>query len=230
MQRRAQKQKDPIAEVSPRLCEYINSQPAVVLSYARYFGEYPTATKATVTSIDQSGLDVVCHDEGEEHEIRVTFNYSLHAVSQVKDVLSDLAKEAEAALRGNDPHSQGLMPDSPSAVLPDLDALALVLLLVASVAIYLDFFPNTTSPALQWVLKTAGPWRLHLVVQGLALLHVIESLVSVYLTVIVGRGFFQTVDVVLWALLVLVFGYPCLFHLMGLARRQQLQARGRQAE
>ncbi|KAF8936986.1 hypothetical protein BGZ47_009228 [Haplosporangium gracile] len=219
MQRRVQK--DPIAEYSTRLCEYINSQPAVALSYARYFGEYPTAIKATVTSIDQNGFDIVCHEQGEQHEVRVTFGHSLHAVSQVKHQLDTLAKEAEAALRGNDSQSQGLMPDSPSAVLPDLDALAAVLVFMASVAIYLDFFPNTTSPALQWVLKTAGPWRIHLVVQGLAIVHIIESLVSVYFTVVVGQEFFQTTDVIQWALVVVVFGYPSLFHLIRLASRQQ---------
>ncbi|KAK3816704.1 MAG: hypothetical protein J3R72DRAFT_391866 [Linnemannia gamsii] len=221
MQRRAQKQKDPIAEYSARLCEYINSQPAVALSYARYFGEYSTATKATVTSIDQNGFDIVCHDQGEEHEVRVAFSYSLHAVSQARDELLSLAKEAETALRGSDPQSQGLMPDSPSATLPDLDVLTMLVMLLASVVIYLDFFPNTKSPALQWVLKTAGPWRIHLVVQGLAIVHIIESLVSVYFTMVVGRGFFQTVDIVQWALVILVFGYPCLFPLIRLASRQK---------
>lgn len=104
MQRRIQK--DPIAEHSTRLCEYVNTQPAVALSYARYFGEYPAATKATMTSIDQDGFDIVCHDQGEQHEVRVTFAHSLHAVSQVKHELDTLAREAETALRGNDPQSQ----------------------------------------------------------------------------------------------------------------------------
>lgn len=120
------------------------------------------------------------------------------------------------------------MPDSPSAVLPDLDALALVLLLMASVVIYLDFFPNTTSPALQWVLKTAGPWRIHLGVQALGIIHIIESLVSMYFTAVVGQGFFQTADIIQWALVVVVFGYPSLFHLIRLASRQRqvAQAQG----
>ncbi|KAF9297492.1 hypothetical protein BGZ88_009894 [Linnemannia elongata] len=221
MQRRVQK--DPIAEYSTRLCAYINGQPAVALSYARYFGEYPTATKATMTSIDQNGFDIVCHDQGEEHEVRVTFGHSLHAASQAKHELDTLAKEAEAALRGNSPQSQNLMPDSPSAMLPDLDTLAMVLLCMGSVAIYLNFFPNTTNPTLQWVLKTAGPWRINLVVQGLAILHIIESLVSVYFTVVVGQGFFQPADVIQWALVVVVFGYPSLFYLIRLATRQQQQ-------
>ena len=94
---------------------------------------------------------------------------------------------------------------------------------MASVAIYLHFFPNTTNPTLQWVLKTAGTWRIKLVVQGLAIVHIIESLVSVYFTVVVGQGFFQTADVVQWALVVIVFGYPSLFHLIRLACRQQQQ-------
>jgi len=112
------------------------------------------------------------------------------------------------------------MPDSPSATLPDLDLLAILLLSMASVAIYLEFFPNTTSPALQWILKTAGPWRIHLVVQGLAVVHLIESLVSLYFTLVVGQGFFQTSDALQWALVVLVFGYPSLFSLIGIASRQ----------
>ncbi|KAF9090531.1 hypothetical protein BGX23_005930 [Mortierella sp. AD031] len=221
MQRRAKQ--DPIAEYSARLCEYINGQPAVTLSYARYFGEYPTATKATVTSIDQNGFDIVCHDQGAEHEIRVAFSHSLHAPNQARDELVALAKEAESALRGNDPQSQGLMPDSPSATLPDLDMLAMVLLLMASVAIYLDFFPNTTSPALQWVLKTAGASRIHMVVQGLVGIHIIESFVSMYFTMVVGRGFFEMGDVLQWALVVFVFGYPSLLYLIPLASRQKKQ-------
>jgi hypothetical protein len=72
-----------------------------------------------MTSIDQSGFDIVCHDQGEEHEVRVTFGHSLHAVSQVKHELDTLAKEAQTALRGNDPlsqvlhSSQGLLSFSP---------------------------------------------------------------------------------------------------------------------
>jgi hypothetical protein len=120
------------------------------------------------------------------------------------------------------------MPDSPSAVLPNLDALSMVLLCMGLVTIYLDFFPNTTSPALQWVLKTAGPWWIHMGVQGLVIIHMIEALVSVYFTVVVGQGFFQTTDVIQWALVIVVFGYPSLFPLIRLASRQRqvAQAQG----
>lgn len=97
---------DPIAEHSARLCEYMNSRPSIVLSYARYFGEYPEATTATMTSVDQDGFELLCLDQGQEQEVRVTFSHSLHAPSQVRDALTDLAKEAETALRGKDPDSQ----------------------------------------------------------------------------------------------------------------------------
>ncbi|KAF9951346.1 hypothetical protein BGZ72_007119 [Mortierella alpina] len=216
---------DPIAEHSARLCEYMNSRPTIVLSYARYFGEYPEATTATMTSVDQDGFDLLCLDQGQEQEVRVTFSHSLHAPSQVRDALTDLAKEAETALRGNDPDSQGAMPDSPSVTFPDIDAFTAVLIMAVMVAFYLDFFPNTKSPLLQWVLQTAGSSAIHYVVQLVLGAHVIESLFSLYLTVVVGQGFFQPVDVLQWFLAVFIFGYASLFKLFTLAYRQQAIAR-----
>jgi len=84
----------------------MNGHPAIVLSYARYFGEYKEATAAKMLELDQDGFLLTCQEHGEEHEVRVAFTHSLHAVSQVKDMLMSLAKEAETALRGNDPTQQ----------------------------------------------------------------------------------------------------------------------------
>ncbi|KAF9437432.1 hypothetical protein BGZ76_000753 [Entomortierella beljakovae] len=99
------KQHDPILEHSASLCQYMNGQPTIVLSYARFFGEYPNGTNATMTSIDSDGFDIVCKDNGEEREVRVAFGYSIHAISQVKTALMTLAKEAELGLR-DDPNGQ----------------------------------------------------------------------------------------------------------------------------
>ncbi|KAF9172108.1 hypothetical protein BGX21_002884 [Mortierella sp. AD011] len=150
----SRRRQDPIAEHSDRLCEHMNGHPAIVLSYARYFGEYPDASSATIVAVDQDGFDITCQDNGEEREVRVTFGRSMHAVSQVKDAFMTLAREAETALRGNDPSGQGLMPDSPSPTLPH-NLFDTILLLIALTIIYLDFFPNTTSPLLQWILETS---------------------------------------------------------------------------
>ncbi|CAO3571769.1 unnamed protein product [Mortierella alpina] len=218
---------DPITEHSARLCEYMNSRPSIVLSYARYFGEYPEATSATMTAVDQDGFDLLCVDQGQEQEVRVTFNHSLHAPSQVRDALTDLAKEAETALRGNDPDSQGAMPDSPSATFPDIDAFTAVLIMVVLSAFYLDFYPNTKSPLLQWMLHTAGASIIHNVVLLVAGLHVIESLLSLYLTIVVGQGFFGPVDILQWFLMVFTFGYSSLFKLFKLAYRQQALRSGK---
>lgn len=98
--------KDPVAEQSSRLCEYMNSQPIVVLLYASYFGEYPEASEATMTAIDQDGFDITCHDGGEKREVRVAFRRSMRSISQVREELMALAKEAERALRGKYPKSQ----------------------------------------------------------------------------------------------------------------------------
>ncbi|KAF9113315.1 hypothetical protein BGX27_001851, partial [Mortierella sp. AM989] len=102
----SRRHQDPIAEHSAHLCKYMNGRPTIVLSYARYFGEYPDATKATLTSVDQDGFDITCQDNGQEREVRVAFGHSMHAISQVKDALMALSKEAEAALRGKDPNGQ----------------------------------------------------------------------------------------------------------------------------
>ncbi|ORZ19110.1 hypothetical protein BCR41DRAFT_385755 [Lobosporangium transversale] len=218
MPRRAQ---DPIAEHSDSLCEYMNGHPTTVLAYARYFGEYPTATKATMTSIDQDGFDIICEDSGEEREVRVTFGQSMFAVGQVKHTLTTLAKEAEIALRGRDSSNQGLMPDSPSATLPEGNLLSTLLLIGGLTAFYLEFYPNTTNSFLQWILKTVGAAWIHRLVLLITGLHCFESLVSLYFTVIVGNGFFSLLDIIQWFILISLFGYPCLFHLIALANRQR---------
>ncbi|KAG0205419.1 hypothetical protein BGX28_002990 [Mortierella sp. GBA30] len=203
----------------------MNGHPAIVLSYARYFGEYPEATKATMTSVDQNGFDITCLDQDQEHEVRVTFSHSLHAPSQVRDALTELAKEAETALRGSDPDGQGLMPDSPSATLPEIDPITAVIIVLVSVAIYLDFFPNTKSPLLQWVLQTVGASRIHQLVQLLVGVHLLEALFSLYVTVVVGQGFFKLEDIIQWTVLVMIFGYPCLVPLTRLSYRQRAASR-----
>jgi putative heme iron utilization protein len=103
---RRKPQEDPIAPHSKALCEYMNGHPIIVLSYARYFGEYAEAESASMDQIDQDGFIVKCVEHGQDHEVRVAFTHSLHAISQVKDMLMSLAKEAENALRGPDPKAQ----------------------------------------------------------------------------------------------------------------------------
>ncbi|KAF9350147.1 hypothetical protein BGX26_011629 [Mortierella sp. AD094] len=214
----SRRREDPIAEHSARLCEHMNGHPAIVLSYARYFGEYPEASDATMTAVDQHGFDISCQDNGEDREVRVTFGHSMHAVSQVKDAFMTLAREAETALRGNDPSGQGLMPDSPSLTLPH-NLFDSILLLVAVIIFYLDFFPNTTSSSLQWILQTVGPVWIHRTVVSVIVSHIFESLVSLYFTAIVGKGFFSTAYILQWWIAVLIFGYPCLFKVIDIALR-----------
>ncbi|KAG0089073.1 hypothetical protein BGZ93_007611 [Podila epicladia] len=216
MPRRGQ---DPITPHSDRLCEYMNGHPAIVLSYARYFGEYKEATSAKMLELDQDGFLLTCQEHGEEHEVRVAFTHSLHAVSQVKDMLMSLAKEAETALRGNDPSQQGDMPDS-HFYWPDIDPFTAMVMLLAVTVLYLDFFPNTTNPSLQWILKTVGAYKIHLIVQIFTVIHMGEALVSLYLTLVVGSGFFTLVDALKWSVMTFIIGYPSLFKLIPLARRQ----------
>ncbi|KAF8937624.1 hypothetical protein EDD21DRAFT_182806 [Dissophora ornata] len=220
MPRRA---KDPIAEYSVRLCEYMNGHPTIVLSYARYFGEYPEASKATMTAVDQDGFDVTCLDHGQEQELRVTFRHSMHAVSQVKDALMAMAKEAKTGLRGDDPNNPGLMPDSPSVIWPYNHPVTWISICVVLTAYYLEFFPNTTSPILQWILQSLGASTIHYIYISVTLLHFVESMVSLYFTAVVGRDFFGPIDIVQWFMLIFVCGYPGLLELIPLANRQRKQ-------
>ncbi|GJJ76020.1 hypothetical protein EMPS_08378 [Entomortierella parvispora] len=224
---RRSQQSDPIAPHSQALCDYMNGRPAVVLSYARYFGEFTEAESATMDQIDKDGFIVKCMEGGQEHEVRVAFTHSLHAISQVKDMLTSLAKEAELALRGPDPKAQGNMPDS-KFFWPAFDTPYLAIIVIVSTLLYLDFMPHTTSPALQWLLQLVGPDIVHLIIQVLAGVHVLEALVSIYLTVVVGQGFFEPTHVVQWGLAILVFGYPFLSALIPVAKRQQQAAARKQ--
>ena len=115
------------------------------------------------------------------------------------------------------------MPDSQFSW-PEFDLFYIVTLILGMAMVYLDFMPNTTSPILKWVLQLCGPTYLHLVVQILTGIHVIEALVSLYFTLIVGQGFFEPVHIIQWCLAVFIFGYPFLFALIPLAQRQQLAA------
>ncbi|KAK3828215.1 MAG: hypothetical protein J3Q66DRAFT_322102 [Benniella sp.] len=219
MSRRANK--DPVAEQSSRLCDYMNEQPIVLLLYARYFGEYPDATNAKMTSIDQDGFDIACLDNGELKEVRVTFRRPMRAMGQVRDELKALAKEAEAALRKNGAGSQGWLPDSPSVELPDSDPLASFLLTGAYVALYLYFFPNTTNPFLQWILQLLGTSMIRFIVMLATGLHVLEAFISLYFTLVVAKDFFSLADSLQWFATIVFLGYPVLFRLVPLANRNQ---------
>lgn len=94
---------------------------------------------------------------------------------------------------------------------------------MAYTAVYLDLFPNTTNPFLQWVLELIGASMVHTIVVLVAGLHILEAVASLYYTAVVGKGFFSAVDSVQWFATILLLGYPVLFRLVSLAKRQRKQ-------
>lgn len=112
------------------------------------------------------------------------------------------------------------MPDS-KFFMPDIETPYIAVVMLVSTLIYLDFMPNTTSPILQWLLQLCGQDIVHWIVQGVVVIHVFEALFAIYLTAVVGRGFFEPIHVAQWSLGILVFGYPFLSSLIPLAKRQQ---------
>lgn len=112
------------------------------------------------------------------------------------------------------------MPDS-KFFIPDIDTPYIAVSVLVSTLLYLEFMPNTTSPVLQWLLQLCGPNNVHLIILILSVTHVFEALFAIYLTAVVGQGFFEPIHVAQWSLAILVFGYPFLTALMPLAKRQQ---------
>ncbi|KAG0207938.1 hypothetical protein BGX31_002455 [Mortierella sp. GBA43] len=211
------RRRDPIAEQAPRLCQYMNDQPAVVLLYARYFGEYPNASNARMTAIDQDGFDVSCQDGDDHRDIRVAFNRPIRSLSHVREELMTLATEARTALHGKGAPSQGFETSLDAS---DSDPLAGILLTAAYVAVYLDLFPNTTNPVLQWILQTVGSNVIHAIVLLATGLHVLEAFVSLYYTLVLGSDHYSAADSLQWFASILLLGYPMLFKLVALTNSQ----------
>ncbi|KAG0243164.1 hypothetical protein BGW41_002804 [Actinomortierella wolfii] len=230
-----QRQQDPIALQSDKVCEWLNSQPNLILKFARYFGEHPSAISAKMVEVDQQGLLLTCtvrtriepEEEGskptfknEEHEVRVAFNRPLQTLGQVRETIIALAKEAERGLKDSEPESSDESAEGDKTFyLPDFDPILVLLAIFVVVMIYLDIFPNTKSPLLQWILQKVGPKTVHYIVMITLNVHVCEAIGALYLTVVVGQGFFKPIDVLLWVTTVFIFGIASMKELLPLAYR-----------
>lgn len=66
------------AQVSDRICKHMNKDHAeAVLTYAQRYGDQPSATTATLTAVDDQGMDLKADVNGELLPVRVTFDHEL---------------------------------------------------------------------------------------------------------------------------------------------------------
>ncbi|KAG0267818.1 hypothetical protein DFQ27_008207 [Actinomortierella ambigua] len=227
-------QRDPIASHSDDVCKWLNTQPNLIRKFARYFGEHSSVISAKMVEVDQQGLLLTCivrtqlepTEEGgqpteadEEHEVRVAFKRPLQTMGQVRDTIIELAKEAERALKGDDSDAEEAAEDDATFLLPDFDPFLVMVALFVVTMVYLDLFPNTSISMLQRIRETIGAQNIHYIVVLTINLHVCEALGALYLTLVVGQGFFQPIDVFLWFITVLVFGIASMKELIPLAYR-----------
>jgi len=65
-------------QVSDRICRHMNKDHAeAVLTYAQRYGDQAAATAATLTAIDQKGMDLQADVNGETLPVRVAFDHEL---------------------------------------------------------------------------------------------------------------------------------------------------------
>ncbi|MEM6452197.1 MAG: DUF2470 domain-containing protein [Cyanobacteria bacterium P01_D01_bin.105] len=65
-------------QVSDRICRHMNKDhAAAVLTYAQRYGHQQSATAATLTAIDHTGMDLQAEVSGETLPVRITFEHEL---------------------------------------------------------------------------------------------------------------------------------------------------------
>ena len=65
-------------KVSDRICKHMNRDHAeAVLTYAHRYGNQPSATAATLTAIDDIGMDLTAEVSGETLPVRIAFDHPL---------------------------------------------------------------------------------------------------------------------------------------------------------
>ena len=90
---------DPISPHAERLISYMNTHPATILGYAKYYGEISSVVGARMVDIDSNGFVIEVEDEnGSKSEVHIRFKNRLRSYEEVRPILTQMAQEAEDAL------------------------------------------------------------------------------------------------------------------------------------
>ena len=66
------------AKISDRICKHMNKDhAAAVLTYAQRYGDQTKATAATLTAIDNTGMDLTAEVNGQTLPLRIPFDHEL---------------------------------------------------------------------------------------------------------------------------------------------------------
>lgn len=79
--------------VSDRICKHMNRDHAeAVLTYAQRYGNQQSATAATLTAIDSTGMDLQADVEGQTLPVRVSFDHELKDAADAHHTLVAMLK------------------------------------------------------------------------------------------------------------------------------------------
>jgi putative heme iron utilization protein len=75
-------------KVSDRICKHMNKDhAAAVLTYAQRYGNQTEATAATLTAIDNTGMDLAAEVDGQSLPIRIPFDHELRDAADAHTTL-----------------------------------------------------------------------------------------------------------------------------------------------
>ncbi|KAG2201186.1 hypothetical protein INT47_012997 [Mucor saturninus] len=90
---------DPLATASGPVSAYMSGHDSANLAYVKHFAKKTDAVRATFKSLNSKGFSVAYTlADGTEHEAFIEYNAPVTKREDLRPVLEDMAKEAEAAL------------------------------------------------------------------------------------------------------------------------------------
>lgn len=90
---------DPLAHVAPTLVSHLSSdQGASLVLLCRAFGDQPGATAATLSGIDQNGMDLLVTTAHGRESVRIPFGQAVHTPEEVRKELSIMVRGARFKL------------------------------------------------------------------------------------------------------------------------------------
>ncbi|RIA90211.1 hypothetical protein C1645_738019 [Glomus cerebriforme] len=206
------KANDPISPHSDRLISYMNTRPATILGYAKYYGEINSAVSARMIDIDSNGFVVAVEDEnGSKSEVNIKFKIRLRSYEEVRPTLTRMAQEAEDALglpsTRPPPMFSGSSSQSTSHtpfILPgimDLSMTIFTMLFLLTIA----FYPHPSPAIIGELREYFGQTSIEIGLIILISLHITEALVASI--VLFMRGEEDNMTLVKWVVANLIYGH-----------------------
>ncbi|KAI9331671.1 hypothetical protein DFJ73DRAFT_69008 [Zopfochytrium polystomum] len=217
------------AEIPPNtsreICASLNTKnPEAVVNYVRYWGSIASADKARIVSVDLAGFDMeytVFSDPATRHELRIQFKQPASSVEDAEMKLKDMENEAYKMLNLDIDRNY----KAPGTKTPPNVHLPKAWIIGATagawVAAYIVIFLDAAllPPEVATFRKIVGMDVLQRMLTAWVILHSIEAVVGIGLC-LYARMPVHTV--LLWPLIIVLFGTPSLQNCLKVAVRHAI--------